>query len=360
MPEKNTIYTSTAPIQISPKKPTIAEVAKLAGVSTMTVSRVINGSGSVSAKRKALVESAIKALNYQPNMAARHLSSSRSNLVGLLYDNPSQHYVSQFLLGALMQCRTLGQHLVVEEYNTQETDFEAVISSLLIESNIEGLILLPPLCDCAPLLQSLKEKDLAFVRIAPDRQLNCAPCVCMDDYAAAFELTEKLIALGHRDIGFIKGSAKQGASRLRLHGFLDALRSHQLDIPEKWIQAGDFSYKSGLVAAENLLNSKQGPTAIFASNDDMAAATLAVAHKLSLNTPGDLSVVGFDDTDIATSIWPQLTTIKQPIFDMAQQAIKLLEASISAKLYGNAIQAERVVMPYQLVCRQSTQALKSS
>jgi LacI family transcriptional regulator len=169
-------------------------------------------------------------------------------------------------------------------------------------------------------------------------------------------MTAHLIAAGHARIAFIIGQPTQTASQQRLEGFKAAMEEADLEIDPALVIQGYFSYKSGLEAAENLLARKRMPTAIFASNDDMAAAAISVAHRRQLDVPRDLSVVGFDDTPIATTVWPELTTVRQPIAAMAEAAINLLLHKIRRPKDRHANQAVDHLVPYELVKRDSVAA----
>jgi LacI family transcriptional regulator len=178
--------------------------------------------------------------------------------------------------------------------------------------------------------------------------------VSIDDFEAAYTMTRHLISLGHTDIGFIKGHPNQTASGKRLEGFLAGMDEAGLKVRPDWVVQGYFTYRSGLDAAENLLTGARRPTAIFASNDDMAAATVAVAHRMGLDVPRDLTVAGFDDTALATTVWPALTTVRQPIVEMARLALASLLEQIRRARAGLAPQPSQKVLPFALVKREST------
>jgi LacI family transcriptional regulator len=181
--------------------------------------------------------------------------------------------------------------------------------------------------------------------------------VGIDDFKAAYEMTRHLLSLGHRRIGFIVGDPKQQSSERRLHGFHEAMRGAGLDVDKaRMVAQGHFSYRSGLDAAEQLLSQSDRPTAVFASNDDMAAATVAVAHRMGLDVPSDLTVVGFDDAPLATTIWPELTTVRQPIFEMSALAVDLLVEALRARRSGGPWLSKQVLMDFQMVRRQSDAA----
>ncbi len=333
---------------------TIYEVSKLAGVSLATVSRVINKNSKVSDKTRQKVMTVVKELDYRPNVSARRLASTKSFFLGLLYDNPSSAYVSKFLLGALKRCRASGYHLVVDE---ADVDIEKNISSvkdLINLTQVDGMILLPPVSDNQQILDTLLEANIPFVRVAPDSNLTLSPYICLDDYQAAFEVTEKLIKQGHQKIGHIIGNPNQGASRLRYQGYLDALRSNQMTVPPEYIEQGLFTYKSGLRAANNILDLADKPTAVFASNDDMAAATIASAHKHGLNVPNDLAVVGFDDTQLATTVWPRISTVRQPIEEMAELAVELLSSGKFDDLSKVNTREFRNIVDFEIIERESS------
>ncbi|MBN8503991.1 MAG: LacI family DNA-binding transcriptional regulator [Burkholderiales bacterium] len=334
--------------------PTIEVVARLAGVSPMTVSRVINGVGHVRDSTREKVQAAITRLNYRPNTAAQRLAGSEQIRVGVLYSNPSAAYLSEFLVGLLDQSSRAHVQLVVEKCDV-EAD-ESSHARELVASGIDGLVLPPPLCDMPELLATLVELGLPTVLVASGRPDEFCNTVDIDDRRAAFEITRHVLALGHQRIGFITGHPLQTASAHRLQGYRDALESAQIPFDESLVAPGLFSYRSGLDAAEQLLTLEPRPTAVFAANDDMAAAAVAVAHRQGLDVPSDLTVVGFDDTAIATTIWPELSTIRQPIAEMARRAVELLVRQIRARRSGQEDLVAHQVLEHELVRRQSDAA----
>jgi LacI family transcriptional regulator len=268
-------------------------------------------------------------LRYSPNLAAKGLASSKSYLIALVYDNPSAHYISNIQSGAIAACREFGYHLVPEplllaDGATAEKAAEG-LRDLLNRLPVDGVILTPPLSDSSDAIDIVKQMKVPVVLVAPsDVEIN-AHTVQMDDVLAAKEMTEFLISQGHRAIGFIKGHVEHSASVLRYQGFRNAMANAHLTVHDYEVKQGDFSFRSGVEAAEELLaDAKDRPTAIFASNDDMAAGVVSVASKLGIDVPGELSVCGFDDTPLAKILSPQLTTIQQPIYEMGFQAVRLL------------------------------------
>jgi LacI family transcriptional regulator, galactose operon repressor len=335
------------------KVATIADVAKHAGVSPMTVSRVVNGEANVRPATRERVNAAVAELNYIPNQAARRLAGSKQIRIAILYSNPSAGYLNELLVGVLNRASLGHLQLVVEKCESDAHEGE--VARDLIKNGIDGLILPPPLCDSRQLLDLVAESSTPAVVVAsgePDKRI-CA--IGIDDYRAAFEMTQHLLSLGHQRIGFIIGHPNQTASARRLAGFRAAMAEAGMEVPDELIAQGMFNYRSGLDAAEILLSRDPRPSAIFASNDDMAAAAVAIAHRLGLDVPGDLTVAGFDDAALATTIWPELTTVRQPITEMAGAAVDLLARQIRARRDG-VHEPEHIVMDFALIRRQSDAA----
>ncbi|MFC0202937.1 LacI family DNA-binding transcriptional regulator [Novosphingobium soli] len=336
---------------------TIADVASEAGVSLMTVSRVMNGTAKVRDETRERVEAAIKALNYSPSAAARNLAAASEIRIGLLYSNPSAGYLNEFLVGSLDQANRSNVQLVVQLCDVEET--RAGIVQRLVEDGVDGMILPPPLCDAAEIHEVLREAEVPAVVVASGRPPAFFSSVNIDDRAAAAAMTRHLLALGHRRIGFIAGNPDQTASALRLQGFREALGEAGLAADPALEVEGLFTYRSGITAAQALLGRAERPSAIFASNDDMAAAAISVAHRMGLAVPRDLTVVGFDDAPQATTTWPELTTIRQPIADMSRAAMGQLVEDIRTRRAGGPFTPTNMQMAYELVRRESDGTLPS-
>lgn len=334
--------------------PTIADVARIAGVSPMTVSRVINGETNVRDATRESVNAAIAELNYAPNPAARSLAGAEQIRIGLLYSNPSAAYLSEFLVGGLEQASRADVQLVIEKCDVGPHELEA--ARHLVASGVDGVILPPPLCDAPEVIAVLADAGTPVVAVASGRPAERINAVSIDDYQAAFDMARHIAVLGHRRIGFIVGNPNQSASARRLDGYRAALEASGLPADDALIQQGYFTYRSGLDAAEHLMDLPDPPTAVFASNDDMAAATVAVAHRRGLDVPGDLTVCGFDDTALATTIWPELTTIRQPIADMSREAVDMLVRDIRSRRNGRPEERRHVLLDFELIRRQSDAA----
>jgi len=331
---------------------TIREVAALARVSTMTVSRVINDEATVAEETRASVLAAIRELNYMPNTAARRLAGSETLRLGLLFSNPSTAYLAEFLVGALDEAAKTGHQLIVER--CAGTAAPAAALQKLINGGADGLILPPPLCDIGQVLDEVRQAEVAAVSVASGNPPPDMPAVGMDNFAASLEMTRSLIALGHRRIAFIKGHPNQSVSDQRLQGYRTALGQAGLPVDDTLMEQGYFDYRSGLTAAGVLLGRSPRPTALFAANDDMAAAAISVALRMGLQVPGDISIVGFDDTLIASAVWPALTTIRQPIAEMGAAAVDLVLEEIRRRRTGDTSPAPHRRLSYALITRQSS------
>jgi LacI family transcriptional regulator len=319
----------------------------------MTVSRVINGVTTVREDTRRLVRAAIAEIGYAPNEAARTLAGSSQLHIALIYERPSA-YIAELLFGCLEQARTHKAQFIVEKC-TERLELRAELERIA-SSGTDGLLIAPPLADSDEVLDLLETIDKPMVAVTSSHARSRIPSVRIDGYLAAKEMTNHIISLGHRRIGFIAGHPGHAASGIRLAGFRDAMADSRLECRDAWITQGYYSYRSGLDAAEELLGLDEVPTAIFACNDDMAAAACAVAHRKGLDVPGDISICGFDDTPIATAVWPELTTIHVPTDELSRAAIDFLVAIIQARRAGDARRFDDRILDYTLVRRHSDAA----
>lgn len=331
---------------------TIQDVADLAKVSPKTVSRVINNEPLVRADTRERILQAIEQLNYRPNLNARGLASNRSFLIGLFCDKPGD-YLSDFQAGAVERCRESNYHLMVEPLDVQGPNAAKQLDTLLGQLRLEGVILLPPLSDNAVILNKLRDAAIPMVRIAPKHNMSATPSIGIDDYAAARQVTAHLLNLGHRRIGFMLGRPEHGATEQRYLGFIDEMRAREVSVDFDLVQTGNFVFADGLICAERMLRAPVPPTAIFASNDDMAAAAISMARKFGLNLPQQLSVTGFDDAPVATMIWPEVTTVRQPVAAMARVAADLI-IQHAPRRRNWPEPAPRFLLEHELIVRNST------
>jgi len=328
---------------------TIYDVARLADVSIKTVSRVLNGEPNVRPETRQRVIESASALRYRPSLSARSLAGARSYLLGLLFDNPSPAYVTDVQSGLTTRCREAGYHLVVEPISCDSPDVASVVESLTGALRMDGLVLTPPVCDSVAVLDVLDRIAMPYVRIAAWSNLHRGARVEMDDRRAAYEMTRHLLQLGHRDIGFIRGHPGHGASELRFEGYTKALADQGVSLGPDRAPQGYFSLESGVECARALLDRADRPTAVFASNDDMALGAMMVAATLGITVPDQLSIAGFDDSSAAKFVWPPLTTVRQPVIDMAYAAADLMltrDADVARPLVR--------MLDFDLILRKST------
>lgn len=328
----------------------IRDVAAKAGVAVKTVSRVLNGHPYVSAETRARVEEAMRDLDFRPSIAARILSGAKSNQIALIYDNHSPYYMFQIQTGCWEFCKENSIRLLAQPVDVADPQVGEQVRGLVSETQVDGIILSSPVTDCVPVLRALEAMDVPFVRISPGTNHALTSSVFMDDAQAADDMTTYLINAGHRRIGFIKGHPNHMASDDRLFGYRRALDRAGMAYEPELVCDGEFDFESGVRAANRLLDMADRPTAIFASNDDMAAGVLAVAHDRGIELPGQLSVAGFDDTTLARTVWPPLTTIHQPMAELARTATEILIAGgdiTHRRLPHSLVERASVAPPYR-------------
>jgi len=340
------------------KSATIRDVASVAGVSHQTVSRVINNSPNVKAAVREKVKQAIEELGYVPNMAARRMGGNRSYLILAVNDRArtidnwsvgrGNDWVDQMLYGGMMESERRGYRMLFELMDTETPAASKQLAAALSSLRPDGVILTPPHSENQDLADLLVASGTPFARIGSSGKSDGIN-VLMDDHAAAYAATEHLLKLAHRKIAFISGSSDYLASTSRLRGYQEAMNASTLPIADGWEQPGDFSFEAGAKAAAALFAMEQRPSAIIASNDEMAFAVLHVAAKHDIKVPQQLSVISFDDTPGVRFSVPPLSAIRQPIAAMAKQAAQELIDQGSALDAGTEI-----ILPFELIVRETT------
>ncbi|MDO1530276.1 LacI family DNA-binding transcriptional regulator [Fulvimonas sp. R45] len=330
----------------------LEDVAREAGVSPKTVSRVLNDEANVKDATRQRVLAAMAAMDYHPHPSARSLAGNRSFLVAMLYDNndnPTSSYLAEIQDGVLEACDEHHYSMMVRPLRIGGADFIHRVDTLISRHHPDGVVLTPPITDYAPLLKRLREREVPHACVSPVKHRDRIGVV-MDERRAAQAMVAHLIGLGHRRIAHVVGIPSHGASRWRLAGYRDALAAAGLAEDPALVVQGAFTFGSGVAAARELLApKKKRPTAVFAANDDMAAGVMWVAGEYGLKVPRDLSVCGFDDTPLASQLWPALTTVRQPSREMGRlAALQLLEA-LRGRGPGSLVQ-----VPYSLELRDST------
>ena len=338
------------PERASPRT-TIFDVAREAGVSIKTVSRVVNNEPNVRDATRERVRAVIDTLHYRPNSAARGLSAKRSFVIGLVYENSEEFsYTKDLLRGVLNACEEHHYSLLLRPVTLPSATIGKDVESFVRLTGAEGIVLPAPIGDMPAVTEILAGLNIPIAAISPKRRVESGISVQCREAEATFALTEHLIEQGHRRIGFIKGHPDHGASVERLRGYRDALDAHDMTHDQRLIADGLFTFETGRLAAMNLLDRQQPPTAILASNDEMACGAMHAALELGLTIPRDLSIVGFDDTAVAARLWPPLTTVRQPITKMAETATTML----IEKLRGEESGAPVPPFECQVVIRSST------
>ncbi len=317
-------------------KATIKDVAKLAGVSFKTVSRVINREPSVGEELRQRVWEAIEELNYQPNLSARQLRGAAS-FIAFIYDNPNSHYVIEMQHGILEECKRQGFELLIHPMAAGEGNFIDELRELVSNGHIAGLVLTPPFSESRELIEALDAQAIRHVRIlsGEDDSSDSGPCVLVDDYHAAYDITRYLVGLGHRSIAFLGGDPEHASSENRLAGYRAALRDSRITLDDNLVIPGEYTFDSGSVRTSQLLNLPEPPTAIFACNDEIAAGALFAARIAQVAVPQALSIIGFEDSPFSRQSWPKLTTAHQPNNDIAASAARLLIETIRSSRQGD-------------------------
>ncbi|MBU2117434.1 MAG: LacI family DNA-binding transcriptional regulator [Alphaproteobacteria bacterium] len=310
------------------KPATINDVARLAGVSKKTVSRVINNSPSVKEETRKRVEAVISKHGYTPDPQARGLAFRRSFLVGMIYDNPSPNYVVNMQQGVLDGVRGSGLELVVHPCDRASPRFLEDVRSFVVRQKLFGVVMPPSVSEDERVVAILKEADCPYVRIASVSLDEAGSMVVTHDSRGAARAARHLAGLGHRRVAFISGPDSFRSSHERGRGFREGLTEHGVELAADLIRQGAYTFESGVEAARDLLGLRDRPSAIFAGNDEMAIGVMKAARELGLDVPRDLSIVGFDDLPMASRVWPNLTTVRLPIRDMGRMAAEKLTARL--------------------------------
>jgi LacI family transcriptional regulator len=331
------------------KKANIHDVARLADVSIKTVSRVLNHEPKVRKATKERVLEAMEALKYSPNSSARRLAGNRSYLLGLLYDDRSGNYVTDTQSGVLAACKQDHYDLLIYPCRHSDPMLLDGISDLVSNGRVDGLLLTPPISDMAHVRQLVRQLEIPNVVIALAGMGRSKWTVDTNDREVCAEMVGYLAGLGHKRIAFIAGHPDHIAVTQRFEGYKNGMAENGLEVLEPYCEQGSNSYDSGVECGRRLLNKKQRPTAIFCANDEMAIGVKKVAHEMGISIPGSLSIVGFDDTPVASQLYPTLTTIRQPTRDMAKLATELL----IKRLRGESPEGMKEMLKSELIIRNS-------
>ncbi|MEQ1639522.1 MAG: LacI family DNA-binding transcriptional regulator [Novosphingobium sp.] len=338
-------------------KPTIDDVAALAGVARTTVSRVLNNQPNVRPLVRERVLGAVETLGYRVNVQARNLAGRKVVRIALIHASdfdtePNSYFSSALELGATRAGAGLGVQIITHVINQNDPAASDEIVARLRDDQCNGVILTPPFSDYPPLLREIDALGVAMVCIAGGAEAeNFALSLGIDDFRAGEEIGAHLTGLGHRHFGFIKGLQGHASAETRYDGFLAALAKAGLGPDAVSTRRGNFTFRSGLECGQALLADRLRVDALVCANDDMAAGALLAAHKSGLSIPQDIAITGFDDTPVSEIVWPPLTTIHQPLKRMGARAVEYLADRLSA---GMRDQTGREIIEHHLVVRDST------
>lgn len=310
------------------KRSTITDVAKTAGVSIKTVSRVFNREKYVRESMRMRVLAAAASLDYVPHPSARSLAARRSYNIGLILENPHEFaYLKRVVEGVFAACESSNYTLLVRPADASVSRDD--IAKFVRQSRVDGIVLPAPMGDRTEITNTLLELGTPFAQLSPKHVREDWISVRPNDEEATYELARHVSSFGHLRIGFIEGDPEHGATERRRRGFVRCIGDLGLDADPDLVVSGRFDFESGNASARELLGLQERPTAIIASNDDMAAGAIVALNQMGLKPVEDVSVVGFDDSPTALRTWPFLTTVRQPIFEMARVAASILIDSLA-------------------------------
>ncbi len=331
---------------------TIADVAELAQVSKMSVSRVLNGQTGVSEKTRQRILQAVEELGYEPSVRSR---VAGSNLIALLIPDITTTYMGEILRGVSGAAERLNYGLMLYTQGSvnhaQRTNYYL---SLLNNALVDGVLMVVPL-DYEVIVRDIKEHDLAYVIVDHHNGTGNEPSITATNRKGVRDAMRHLLALGHRRIGFITGRMDMVCSHDRLQGYREGLAEVGLEYDPELIREGDFMQPTGFQHAQALLQLPEPPTAIFASNDVMAFGVMDAAKANGLTVGRDISIIGFDDIPMASQVYPALTTVRQPLAEMGEAALDMLVTL----LQGRTVLNPRQELPTELIIRQSTGHISS-
>ncbi|WEG18865.1 LacI family DNA-binding transcriptional regulator [Alkalihalophilus pseudofirmus] len=329
------------------------DVAKYSGVSVATVSRVLKGDSNVTQKTKEKVLKAVEELNYVPNTLARNLSKMQSKMIVVVIPNLSNAVFSSIYRGIQEVLKTEGyQVILVETYNGVDPS----VIELIRNRTVEGAILLSAVMTEEEFNKKLKDLPIVLATDHMSENISTAPSVSIDNFLAAEKAVNYLANLGHKRIAYFGGIPDVLGARRRLKGYKNGLIQNGLEIDESLIFSGDWSLESGYQLANQLLLEKQLPTAIFAVSDNMAIGAIKALKEHGFQIPEDMSIIGFDDIEVAKYVTPSLTTIEQPTIEIGTHAAKMLLTIIKDK----PLDQMHVVLNSHLVIRDSCKKVNRS
>lgn len=331
---------------------TIYDVAREAGVSMATVSRVVNGNPNVKPSTRKKVMESIERLGYRPNAVARGLASKKTTTVGVVIPDIASPFFAELARGIDDIANMYNYNIILCD-SDQNLDKEITLTNTLLEKQVDGLVFLGGQIteEHVRIFASAAAPIVLAGTIDPAEQM---PSVNIDQFQAAYDATMRLVEGGHRKIAMITGPLENQLSGLsRYQGYLKALEDAGIPEREEWIRSGEFSYESGLTITPHFLSLPDRPTAIFAANDEIAIGVIHAIQDHGFSVPADIEVIGFDNIRLAEMVRPQLTTVVQPMYDIGAVAMRLLTKLMN----GEKVEDPVVVLPHRIEERNSTRSL---
>lgn len=336
------------------KNVTVYDIAREANVSVATVSRVLNNTAPVKASTREKVKAIIEKHQFQPNALARSLTSKETGMIGIILPDITNPFFPEVFSGAETEARSKGYTFFLCD-SGGDFQRESEYFSVLKEKRVDGIIFLGGRINLARCSRELAEEVIELSHHVPIVLVNGnlprsgLHRVITDEYTGAKLATQHLISLGHKNIAFLGGYAHMNTTAQKVRAFRKVMRENKLDINEEWILHGDFSVESGKDLMNDLIDMKKRPSAVFCVNDFTAVGAVKSAINRGLSIPADISVVGYDDTQLSTALIPELTTVAQQTYELGKQAVQMLH-----KLMNNEKVKKEIVLRPELVVRQSS------
>ncbi|THF74220.1 catabolite control protein A [Cohnella fermenti] len=327
---------------------TIYDVAREAGVSMATVSRVVNNNPNVKPQTRKKVFEAIERLGYRPNAVARGLASKKTTTVGVVIPDISNAIFAEVARG-IEDIANMYHYNIILCNADKRKDKEIRVINTLLEKQVDGLLFMGGAVTDEH-IQAFNTSNVPIVLCATTDEKGTIPSVDIDHELAAYDAAKRLLSEGHRRIAMISGTLQDPANGFaRYQGYKRALEEAGLSVDEELVRIGNYKYEAGMEAAHHFIGLSERPTAIFAANDEMAIGAIHAIQDAGLKVPEDISVISVDNIRMASMVRPQLTTVAQPMYDIGAVAMRLLTKLMKKESVENA----KVVLPHELIIRQS-------